>query len=519
MKIVVVGGGTAGWVTAMIVAERHPQHQVCIIDSSKIGIVGVGESTTGRIVDLLINYVGNYGCNINEFMAETGATLKMGIRHKGWTNDIDKFYIGPIDGSWTHNSIPDPLFSWGFDNLEYSKLLTTAKCGFWIDSKLSNYNRHFHNFPEPRHALHVDAFLVGKYFKKICLRRQNTEYIDDIITKVNLDPITGNIKSLNLETGKTIEGDFFIDCSGFHKILMNALDSKWISFQKNLPLNSAIPFWLDYEQGEELDLCTTAWAQKNGWMWQIPLMDRKGLGYVFCDAYTTPEKAKEEIETILGKEIEIRKHIKFDAGRQNESWIKNCVAIGLSSAFLEPLEATAIHSAILQAQWLANEYIKNNLENTLNEGSRKIHNKRVATFYDDIKDFLVMHYMGGRSDSEFWKYISSGATKTEFVSNLLDMVKTKMPSMNDLPNYDGAAGWPLYSFVIAGLGLIGKDVGNNELHFDLQEYGPIKNVAAQTYYELQDNWLKESKDLFTYKEFVQHFRNIRYNYGLSNKKY
>lgn len=519
MNIIIVGGGTAGWITALIASARHSHHKITVVESSKIGIVGVGESTTGRMTDLLVNYFYDYGCDINEFIAETGATLKMGIKHKGWTNNIDQYYVGPIDGSWTHNSIPDPLFSWGVDNLDYSKLLTTAKCGFWVDNRLSNYNRFTNDFPEPRHAMHVDAFLVGKYFKKLCLRKNNVNYVDDVIKNVNLNSVTGNVESLDLESGQQIAGDFFIDCSGFHKILMNKLNSKWISYQKNLPLNSAIPFWLDYEENELPELCTTAWAQKNGWMWQIPLMDRKGCGYVFCDAYTTPEKAQEEIETLLGKKIEVRKHIKFDAGRQEEAWVKNCLAIGLSSAFLEPLEATSIHSSILQAQWFVNEYLKTTIEDTLNEGSRKLHNKKVSTFYDDIKDFLVMHYMGGRSDSEFWKFISSGATKTEFVKDVLEMIKGRIPTTTDFPNYDGAAGWPLYSFVMAGIGVIPKGVGNKELHFDLPGYGPIRSVTAETYYDLQDNWSKESKELFTYEEFMQHFRNIRYQNGFSNKKY
>lgn len=519
MNIVIVGGGTAGWVTALITSSKYAHHNVTVIESSKIGIVGVGESTTGKMTDILVNHFTDYGCDVNEFIAETGATLKMGIKHKGWTNNIDQFYIGPIDGSWTHTSVPDPLFSWGIDNLDYSKLLTVAKCGFWTDNQISNYDKLSQSFLEPRNAFHVDAYLVGKYFKKLCVKKHNVKFIDAVVTNVNLNGESGSIETVDLDDGSTVNGDFFIDCSGFHKVLMNKLEAKWISFQNNLPLNSAIPFWLDYEDDEVPDLCTTAWAQKNGWMWQIPLMDRKGCGYVFCDAYTTPEKAKEEIETILGKEIEVRKHIKFDAGRQEKSWVKNCLAIGLSSAFLEPLEATSIHSSILQAQIFVNEFLKSTLEDTLNESSRNHHNKRVAKFYEDIKDFLVMHYMGGRNDSEFWKYISSGVTKTDFVKELIEMAKNRMPTTNDLPAYDGSAGWPLYSYVMAGLGLINKGIGDKELCFDLPGYGHVRPVTIETYYTLQEQWKRESKELFTYKEFIQHFRNERYKNGFSNKKY
>lgn len=519
MKLVIVGGGTAGWITALLIARRHPNHEVTVVESSKIGVVGVGESTTGFMTDLLLNSFYDLGCDINEFIVETGATLKFGIKHKGWTNNLDQYYIGPIDGSWTNASSPDAMFCWGVKSLPYEKLLTTSRCGYWTEYKHSNYNKNTNTFDIPSHAMHVDAHLVGKYFQKLTLKNRNASYIDGEIINVNLDTVSGNIKSLDLIDGTTVEGDFFIDCSGFHKVLMKKLDSKWISYQDKLPLNTAIPFLLNYEENEEPDLCTTAWAQKNGWMWQIPMMDRKGNGYVFCDAFTTPDKAKEEIETLLGKEINANKVIKFDAGRQQDSWIKNCVAIGLSSAFLEPLEATSIHSSIVQARIFVFEYLKSNYEETMNQGSKNIHNKRVKRMYDDIKDFLVMHYMGGRNDSEFWKYIKTGETRTDFVKDLLEMSKTKMPCIHDFPGYFGSAGWPLYSYVMAGIGVLDKSVAAKELDLELPGYGPLSPVTANTYFEMQDQWRQECKQYYSYAEFIKYFRDLRYENKFSDKKY
>ena len=230
-------------------------------------------------------------------------------------------------------------------------------------------------------------------------------------------------------------------------------------------------------------------------MWKIPLMDRKGCGYVFCDSFTTADKAQEEIEKILNKKIEIRKVIKFDAGRLDNAWVKNCIAIGLSSAFLEPLEATSIHSSIVQAQQFIFEYLKLTPEETLNDGSRNIYNKRTKKLYDDIKEFLIMHYMGGRDDSEFWKCIKTGVTKTDFVNDLVEMSNYKIPSHNDFPSYDGSAGWPLYSYVMAGLNLFNKNVANSELDLELPCYGHLRPIAARSYYDLQDTWNIESKNL------------------------
>lgn len=519
MNIVIVGGGTAGWVTALMAARRHPCHTITVIESSKIGVVGVGESTTGRLTDVLINHFYDLGCDINEFIVETGATLKYGIKHKGWTNDINQHYIAPIDGTWTNSSVPDPLFCWGVSNLSYDQLLTTSRCGYWTHHKVSNFNKETNSFQVPANAMHVDAHLVGKYFQKVCLRNSNVIHIDNEIVQVNLQPESGHISSVTLADNTTVAGDFFIDCSGFHKVLINALGGKWVSYQDNLPLNSAMPFPLEYEENETPEPFTTAWAQKSGWLWSLPLMDRKGNGYVFCDAFTTPDQAHAEIETILGKKINANKVIKFDAGRQESAWIKNCLTVGLSTAFLEPLEATSIHSTIVQAQSFIFEYLKPTLEETLNTGSMNIFNQRTRKMYDDVRDFLIVHYMGGRNDTEFWKYISSGAIKNEFVTNLLEMSKTKVPTVNDFPSYNGSAGWPLYSFVMAGLNLINKNVASNELNLNLPGYGPLRPITASTYYDLQDQWKAESSKCYTYKEFIKYFRNIRYTHGLSNKQH
>jgi tryptophan halogenase len=519
MKIVIVGGGTAGWVTALMISKRHPHHEIVVIESSKIGVVGVGESTTGRMTDILINLVQDFGCDHNEFIAETGATLKYAIRHKGWTNDIDQAYIGPIDGSATRDAIPDPLFLWGLNRLSNSDLINVAKCGYWIDKGLSNFNKNTGRFDSYSHAMHVDALLVGKYFKKITLTSEKASHIDDEVVSVALDSLNGYIKSVTLKTEQIVEGDFFIDCSGFNKVLMKHIASTWVSYQKNLPLNTGLPFQLKYKPGEMPEPYTTAWAQKNGWMWQIPLMDRKGCGYVFDDHFTTPDKAQEEIETILGQEIDPIKVIKFDAGRQESAWVKNCLAIGLSSAFLEPLEATSIHSTIVQAHNFVFEYLKNDITDTINEGSRRRYNQRTRELYDDVKDFLVMHYMGGRRDSEFWRMINTGITKTPYVEELLLMAKTKVPSANDFPNYPGSAGWPLYSYVMAGLNLLNAKSGDKDLDMVLPGKGVLRDLATEHYYGLQDQWASEGHQCMSYNEFITYFRNIRYKNGFSDIKY
>ena len=505
MKIVIVGGGTAGWVTALIASATHPKHDITVIASSKIGVVGVGESTTGFFTGILINLATNFGCDQNEFIKETGATLKYAIKHKGWTNNIDDYYIGPIDGTTTACAVPDIMFNYGLDKLSRQDMLKLSRCGHRIYHGSSNFNKHTKQLINAHHAYHIDAHLTGQYFKKICLQRHNTKYIDSEVLDVSLNE-QGFVKDIGLSNGQTVDGDLFVDCSGFNRVIMKHLPSKWVSYKDNLPLNAGMPFHLKYKQDEIPEPYTTAWAQKAGWMWQIPLMDSKGCGYVYCDAYTTPDKAQEEIETILGQEIDPIRTIKFSSGRQESAWIKNCVTIGLSSAFLEPLEAISIHSTIVQANTLFLEYVKPTVNNTINEGSIAIYNKRTRKLYDDLKDFLVMHYMGGREDSEFWKYIKTGVTRTEFVKELLEMAKHKIPTMNDFPQYNGAADWTLYSYVMEGINVINKDIAATELPYII---GDEQIGAPQIYYESNKQWDQDLLNESTYKEFIEYFRDER----------
>lgn len=516
MHIVIVGGGTAGWLTALFAAKRHVGvHNITVIESSKIGVVGVGESTTGLLTDVLNNLFWDLDCDHDEFIVETGATLKYAIKHKGWTNNIDEYYLGPIDGSFSKESVPDLLFSYVLNRFSKKDLPLSSEIGTWILNNASSFSKETNTFSTWTHAMHVDAHLVGKYFKKVCLRNPNAVHIDSEVTDVNLKE-NGHIKSVTLSNGQTVEGDFFIDCSGFNRVLMKHMPSKWVSYQNHLPVNTGLPFQLKYLDDEMPEPYTTAWAQKNGWMWQIPLMDRKGCGYVFDSNFTTPDKAQEEIETILGREIDPIRVIKFDTGRQESAWINNCLTIGLSSAFLEPLEATSIHSTIVQSRSFIFEYLQPTLEQTLNEGSRKIYNQRTRVLFDDVKDFINLHYMGGRTDSEFWRWVNTGAITTDFTANLLEMCKSRMPTGNDYPKYFGSAGQGLYSYVLAGINKLDKNIALEEINFNVSPYGNILQATAEQYYQLQDQWKQDMSKHYTYNEFITYFRNIRKNRGFSN---
>lgn len=505
MKIVICGGGTAGWLAALMISKVQPNHDVVVVESSRIGIIGAGEGSTGYLTDIIQGNSWNYGCNEYDFLKETNATIKLGIRHRDW-KQLGHEYIGPIDGTNSNGlcdymllkSIIDqrPLHTASFNGY----LIEHNSSSFYIDDKNTLSNTH-------NHAYHFDAHLVGKYFKKVCGDR--VRYIDTDISHVNLND-QGYIKSITCADGLEITGDFFIDSTGFSRVFLKPMANSWHSYSKNLPVNTAMPFILPYQNDEQICPVTTAWAQSSGWLWQIPIQNRKGCGYVFDDNFITPDQAQKEIEQALGVEIDPIRFLKFDTGRVEKAWIKNCLWIGLAAAFAEPLEATSIHSTIVQLQYFVFEYLRNDQDTTCNAGSQMIYNRRVAKMYDDFKDFLVMHYTGERSDSEFWRWIGTGETHTTIVKELLEMQRVRHIRSTDLLGYYGYAGADLYNWVMAGLGHLTPEVARKDLDFYDQT-----GLAEQVWLVHEYNMKKIVENSINNTEFVKKIDNYIYGHHLS----
>jgi len=504
MHIVIVGGGTAGWVTAALVIKKFPQHKITVLESSKIGIIGVGESTTGYFTEILLNDLAEeFGISHDEFIIETGASTKFGIKHKGWTPNIDEHYFGVLEGSPTRYDSKDLMFAYACLQAQ-GKEHTMTHTGSIIEWNRSNLGPDM-QFSKFGHAFHIDGVKSGKYFAKKCLTKNNVNHIDSEIVDVSIKE-NGFIKSLRLSNGDELHADFFIDCSGFAKVLINKLDESWISYKKYLPVDTGMPFLENYLEDEYPTPYTTAWAQKNGWLWQTPLLDRRGNGYAFDSNFISNDQAQQEIEAILGREIEPIKFLKFNAGRKESAWVNNCLAIGLSYGFLEPLEGTGIHANITQAKTFIDEYLTDTLEGTVNQGSINLYNKRIGHLYDDTKDFINMHYMGGRTDSEFWRYVSSGATQTDFVRDLLETAKHRIPSWGDFIRCHKGVGWELYCYVMAGIGKLDRQV--------LQQLFTRETWEQTAYHfdKLRAGLDQEYVHFQTFPVFVEYFRSMRTNF-------
>ena len=454
-NIVIVGGGTAGWLAALMISRVHSNHNVTVVESSQIPIIGAGEGSTGFLTDIIQGNTWDYGCNEQDFLIETGATVKLGIRHRDWRK-LGHSYDAPLD-STNGASLCDPVFLHTLANDIPFHL--ASQNGYFMNESSSTFNNDLSN--TRGHAYHFDAHRVGQYFKKVCSDAVTT--IDARVTNVNLNSETGHVESIVLDELNTLAADFFIDCTGFARIFAKALDVKWHSYRDNLPVNAALPFQLPH--GKVIDPVTLAWAQRAGWMWQIPTQERYGCGYVFSDDFVTPEEAQAEIESTLGREIEPIRLLKFDTGRLDKLWHKNVLFVGLSAAFAEPLEATSIHSTIMQLTAFVFDCLQENTVDTCNLGLESVYNQRMTKMYDDFKDFLVLHYMTERIDSDFWQYINAGETITDRVKDILAITKIRSAHPADFDNYLGAAGAPLWNWILAGLGYITKESAARELEF------------------------------------------------------
>jgi tryptophan halogenase len=219
-----------------------------------------------------------------------------------------------------------------------------------------------------------------------------------------------------------------------------------------------MPFWIDIAESEEIDPVTLAWAQGAGWMWKIPTQERYGCGYVYSDAHLTPDEAKAEIEAKLGHAIEPRNDIRIEAGRLDRAWIGNCVALGLSSSFLEPLEATSIHGTVVQLMLLSQSI------GTAGPSARESYNRTVARQVDDFRDFIRLHYVSERRDTRFWQDVA--ASTPQAVRERIDEFRSRVPSARDfkpLPGNLPHVGHHLHTPVLDGLGLLPRETARNIL--------------------------------------------------------
>ena len=438
LNIVILGGGAAGWFTALYADKYFKGHNITLIESEKIGILGAGEGTTPQVISTLkfldIDPI--------DLIKKTGGTFKNGINFVNWNGDNKKYF---------HPFIGD----------EYSYVIHEALNrkekidDFVYENKIS-----YKNLVDPdncRHALHFDAHKIASYLKNVAINRGVKHVVGEF---KNIKTINNKIKEICLIDSRKYKSDFVFDCSGFARLLVGKhYKTKWVCYKKYLPMKKAVPFML--KKDKILKPYTEAIAMKYGWVWKIPLQERWGSGYIFDSNYIDTDQAIKEASLYFKQDLKAIREFSFDAGRYENVWVENCVAVGLSSGFTEPLEATSIWLALSQL-----ELLKHFLSDivTLNKSSVAKYNEIVAENNDNILCFLYLHYLGKRKDSLFWKEFKNKTQVPEKLKPILENIQNGSFNLIHLLSQKGNLYFSYVGHILVsnGLNLIKK---NKEMLF------------------------------------------------------
>ncbi len=477
MKIVIVGGGTAGWLSAMYACRfnEFSKNEIVVIESSKIPTIGAGEGSTGVLTRVMNTYFTKYGVNEIDFLNNTEAILKLGINFRDWNGVGTQFY-NPIQPSdTTQSSVDIDLLVQHIKGAAYE----SSPSAFLLKNGYSSYSLNKKD-TTAGHGYHFDAYKVGQYLKSIAINN-GVKCIDTEVVSLNRNTNTGELESVETTIGN-LQADFWIDCTGFARTLIEPMGGGWTSYSDYLPANGAIPYIHQFEKNEDIKLETLAWAMPNGWMWQIPTQKRYGCGYVYSDMFTTYDNAVDELMKTTGRKIEPLRNIKFNCGRLDSAWVKNVTAIGLSSGFLEPLEATSIHSTIIQLDLLFTNGLNFvDKQSVIYDANINTYNSFIRNLFDDAKDLIQMHYITEREDTKFWKYCKYEMKRTDKVNEILEICKHRSPSMLDFWKYHGTIGWGVWCWTLVGLNHLTQDISLKTIksygHSDAEIENRIKRIS------------------------------------------
>ncbi|HWO66219.1 MAG TPA: tryptophan halogenase family protein [Umezawaea sp.] len=495
-SVVVVGGGTAGWMTASYLrAAFGDRVAVTVVESKNVPTIGVGEATFSTVR----HFFDYLGLEEWQWMPECEATYKLAIRFENWRGDNSHFYhpferLRVVDGfpltDWWLQQKPGERFD--KDCFVIASLCDAKRSPRYLSGRLfeqdfsegmatSSYRTTLSEqdtqFP---YAYHFDATLLARYLTKFSTDRGVKHVLDDVVD-VALDE-RGWISHVVTKEQGEVHGDLFIDCTGFRGLLINkALEVPFKSYQDSLPNDSAVALRVPVDMEERgIRPCTTATARDAGWIWTIPLFGRIGTGYVYASDYCDAEEAERTLREFVGPEAEALEanHIKMRIGRTENSWVKNCVAVGLSSGFVEPLESTGIFFIQNAVEQLVKHFPSDDWDDRL----RSAYNRQVSNVMDGVREFLVLHYYASpRQDNQYWK-----DTKTRKMPDALreriEQWQVKLPDSDSIfPHYHGFESYS-YNAMLLGLGGIPLRAPSALEHFDgiaaAKELSAVRDTAA-----------------------------------------
>jgi tryptophan halogenase len=513
-KIVIVGGGSAGWMSAASLIARFPDKDITLVESPNIATVGVGESTIAGIK----NWVRMIGVKDEDFMAATDASYKLSIRFTNFYREDSGSFHYPfgtptVDGNFANKN------DWYFKKIKYPE----TPLGNYADSVYSNMalvnankickneNGEFPGFDFNKDAAyHFDATKFGLWLKeKFCLPKGVKHILAEVADIATSED--AGIESITLSTGETLTADLFIDCTGFKSLLLDkAIKEPFIPYTDMLPNNSAWATRVPYtNKQEQLVSYTDCEAIQNGWVWNIPLWSRMGTGYVYSDNYVSDENALEEFKEHLKKKGLYRddleyKNIKMRVGRHERFWVKNVCAIGLAAGFIEPLESNGLFSA---------HVFLHNLVRALDRGGRingwdkEAYNSTCIKIFDNFAQFVALHYaLSHRDDTQYWRDVgerkfSTQMTKQEYVpftDLFIDAQTERMVHHQFISDYSG------FHCILTGLNYFATDIHNLEYYnWDGKDLDTFCEIAAQKLDAKVAYWNRLAEDKPTLHDYLK----------------
>ena len=451
-RVLIVGGGTAGWMAALILADALiPKGvEVELVESPVVGIIGVGEGST----PWLRGFFDSLGIEESEWMPACHATYKCGIT-------FDKWSTRPGFESYFHP------FASMLDNLTMTQFVYNARGRvngvdlyahpdrFFIASKLALRNlapKTSENFPfDVWYGYHFDAVLLGQFLQKKAIER-GVKFKSCHVKHVQQNE-HGDIESVHTDDGETIAADFFVDCTGFAGLLIQqTLKTPYVSFANNLFNDAAVA--MPTPIGDDIPPQTISTAMKHGWAWKIPLIERYGNGYVYSSAHCSADEAERELREhldLLDAPTPAR-HLKMKVGRVTKHINRNCVAVGLSQGFIEPLEATAL----LFIQRTITDFVALLESGDLSEAARERFNAGVNEHFEGTRDYIVTHYKtNSRTDTEYWRANAANTQLSDALKQLYALWMSGGNIVDEIKQQRLGKGYPVFSWVciLAGMGI------------------------------------------------------------------
>ncbi len=453
--IVIVGGGSAGWLTAAVIAAEHQSAtphglQVTLIESPDVATIGVGEGTWPTMRDTLRKI----GVSETDFFREADAAFKQGSRFNRWVTGADSdYYFHPF------------VLPQGYGETNLAAPWQERHAGIPFADLVSFQPHLCLNGRAPKQATtpeyaavanygyHLDAGKFGIFLRKHCLERLGVRHVSDHVTGINSHD-NGDIASLQTRASGALEGDLFVDCSGMQSLLIGKhFDIEFIPQKQVLFNDSALAVQLPYPaEDSPIASQTSSTAQSSGWIWDIGLPTRRGIGHVYSSAHIGDDQAEQELRAYIGEGVEVPspRKLSFTPGYRKTFWHRNCVAIGLSAGFIEPLEASALALVELSASMLSDEMPAT--REAMDIVARRFND--VFTYrWERVIDFLKLHYvLSQRRDSAYWIDNTSDEAVPAHLRELLTLWRHRPPSRNDFSRIEEVFPSASYQYILYGMG-------------------------------------------------------------------